>query len=110
VKAALTNAGDEGRRLLVYEGATWCEPCQKFHHAIERGELDDAFPKLTLLEFDADQDHERLATAGYASRYIPLFAVPSADGSSSGEQVEGSVKGDAVADLTPRLRQLLSKR
>ena len=108
VQGALAEARREGRQLLVYEGAHWCEPCQKFHRAAEQGKLDAAFPTLTLLEFDADEDHERLATAGYVSRYIPLFAVPNADGTSTGRQVEGSVKGDAVADLTPRLQQLLA--
>ncbi len=98
-----------GRRLLVYVGATWCEPCKTFHHAAAKGELDGSFPDLTLLEFDADADGERLRAAGYTSRYIPLFALPSADGRASGKIIEGSVKGDrAVADITPRLRGLLA--
>jgi hypothetical protein len=37
--------------------------------------------------------------------------VPRDDGSGSGEQIEGSIKGPgAVAQITPRLRELLSKR
>ncbi len=101
-------AGDNAHVLLVYVGATWCEPCQKFHHAVERGELDSTFPGLTLLEFDLDRDRERLAAAGFVSKYIPLFALPARDGTASGKQVEGGIKGDgAVAFIVPRLAALL---
>jgi len=109
VRAALARASSAKRRLIVYAGAKWCEPCQRFHHAAEQGELDASFPDLNILVFDMDRDGERLASAGYVSKYIPLFALPAADGSSSGKQVEGGVKGDgAVAYLTPRLKGLLA--
>ncbi len=108
VRASLARATAAKRRLIVYAGAKWCEPCQRFHHAAEQGELDASFPDLNILVFDMDRDSERLASAGYVSKYIPLFALPAADGSSSGKQVEGGVKGDgAVAYITPRLKGLL---
>jgi thiol-disulfide isomerase/thioredoxin len=101
-------ASAHGGQLLVYVGATWCEPCQEFHKAAASGSLDPVFPGLVLLEFDADRDADRLAAAGYRSRLVPLFVRPAADGSSSGEQTEGVRRGsDAVADLTPRLHRLL---
>jgi thiol-disulfide isomerase/thioredoxin len=110
VRDAIAGARAEGRTLVVYVGATWCEPCQKFHHAAERGELDAAFPRLTLLEFDLDRDRERLAAAGYASKYIPLFALPGPDGAASGKQIEGGIKGDgAVGYISTRLEQMLSE-
>jgi len=109
IREALTSANADGRTLLVYVGATWCEPCQRFHHAVEQGELDAAFPRLSVIAFDADRDAEALAAAGYFSRLIPLFAIPKSDGRASGKQIEGSVKGEtAVAEITPRLRGLLS--
>lgn len=109
VREALARASAAHRRLIVYVGATWCEPCQRFHRAAAQGELDASFPNLDVLAFDLDRDGERLASAGYVSKYIPLFALPSADGSASGKQVEGGVKGDgAVAYLTPRLKGLLA--
>jgi thiol-disulfide isomerase/thioredoxin len=99
-----------GKSVLVYEGATWCEPCQRFHAAALRGELDRDLPDLVLVEFDADRDRERLTAAGYASQYIPLFALPGADGRASGQYIEGSVKGEgAVGEITPRLRRLLGR-
>ena len=102
-------AAREGRKLLVYVGATWCEPCQTFHKAALSGKLDKTFPGLRFVEFDSDRDGERLATAGYVSQYIPLFARPAPDGRSSGRQIEGSIKGDGAVDqITPRLRQLLA--
>jgi len=97
-----------GRAVLVYAGATWCEPCQRFHEAAGRGELDSDLPNVTLIELDADRDRDRLRAAGYAPAYIPMFALPGPDGRASGKQIEGSVKGgEAVREITPRLKQLL---
>jgi hypothetical protein len=111
VARELHRAKADGRDLLVYVGATWCEPCQRFHDAAAAGELDRVFPALRLLEFDLDRDRERLKEAGYASKMIPLFALPREDGTGSGEQIAGSVKGaGAVDEITPRLRELLEKR
>jgi thiol-disulfide isomerase/thioredoxin len=100
----------DGRDLVVYVGAKWCEPCQRFHKAAAAGQLDDAFPQLTLLEFDLDQDRDRLDAAGYHSDLIPLFVMPGDDGRASSKRFEGSVKGDgATANITPRLRALLTR-
>jgi thiol:disulfide interchange protein len=109
VQAELTRAQQDRKQLLVYVGATWCEPCRNFHAAAASGQLDAQLPTLRLLEFDADRDNERLAFAGYFSQYIPLFALPKADGHASGKQVEGAAKGAAVAEqLVPKLRKLLA--
>jgi thiol-disulfide isomerase/thioredoxin len=97
--------------FVVYVGATWCEPCQRFHHAAERGELDAAFPGMTLLEFDLDRDRDRLRAAGYTSKLIPLFALPADDGTATGKQVEGGIKGEgAVGFMVPRLQAILTTR
>jgi thiol-disulfide isomerase/thioredoxin len=110
VKKARESAAANGRDLVVYVGAKWCEPCQRFHQAAERGELDEQFPNLTILDFDLDEDRERLVSAGYESKLIPLFVVPDASGRASDKRFEGSVKGDsAVSNIAPRLRQILSK-
>lgn len=110
VQRELSRAKAEGRTLLVYVGATWCEPCQRFHAAAKAGELDAVFPGLRLLEFDLDRDQDRLVKAGYQSRMIPLFAVPRADGVGSGDQIEGSIKGPGAVDqIAPRLKGLLAK-
>jgi 7-cyano-7-deazaguanine synthase in queuosine biosynthesis len=109
--AAFVEARAEGRAFLVYVGATWCEPCQRFHRAAEAGAVDATLGPLTLLEFDLDRDKDRLEAAGYASRYIPLFALPAEAGRATDRRVEGSIKGEgAVAELVPRLRALLSGR
>jgi len=109
VRDAQAKAMADRRRVLVYVGATWCEPCQRFHHAAERGELDAKFPDVDLLAFDADHDSERLASAGYVSKLIPLFALPGPDGRASGKQVEGGIKGEgAVGFIAPRLEKMLA--
>lgn len=100
----------EGRVPLVYVGATWCEPCQHFHHAAERGDLDAAFGDVAVLELDADADKDRLSSANYMSTYIPLFVVPGPDGRGTERRMAGSIKGPgAVAEITPRLKKLLDR-
>jgi len=94
----------------AHEGASWCEPCQNFHAAVARGELDAQFPNLTLLEFDADHDRDRLVAAGYGSQYIPLFALPGKDGRAAGPKAQGGIKGDTVVPyLTKKLHDLLAQ-
>ena len=95
--------------VLVYVGATWCEPCQGFHRAVAAGELDETLAGVHLIEFDLDADRDALAAAGYSSQLIPLFALPKADGTASENRIEGSIKGpDAVGqNLMPRLRAFL---
>jgi len=106
VKSEVARA--EGKRVVVYVGATWCEPCRRFHEAATAGKLDQALPPIRFVEFDLDRDGERLETAGYRSKYIPLFALPGSDGRASGKQIEGSIKGDGAAgEIAPRLAQLL---
>lgn len=110
VRRETERARADGRELVVYVGATWCEPCQRFHRAAKAGELDAVFPTLRLLEFDLDRDEPRLRAAGYVSTMIPLFAVPAPDGRATGLQIEGSIKGDgAVGQITPRLDAMLKK-
>ncbi len=110
VRSERARAIAEGRQLVVYVGAVWCEPCQRFHHAVDLGQLDATFPRLTLMEFDNDKDQERLDRAGYVSKYIPLFALPKEDGTASGKQVEGGIEGDgAVGFVTARLKAFLDR-
>lgn len=110
VRSERAHAFEEGRQLVVYVGAVWCEPCQRFHHAVDLGELDETFPRLTLLEFDDDKDHERLAKAGYVSEYIPLFALAKEDGTASGKQIQGGIKGEgAVGFVTAKLKGFLEQ-
>lgn len=111
MKRELARAEDEGRQVLVYVGAEWCEPCKRFHDAAAAGELDDAFPTLRLVEFDADRDGARLEAAGCASKLIPLFARPTEEGRCHPElRHMGGVKGEgAVPFLTTRLKAMLSR-
>jgi len=110
VAAEVARAAAAHRKVIVDVGAAWCEPCQRFQAAVEHGELDDSFSDLTIVEFTLPDDEKRLQAAGYKSQYIPLFAVPGADGRASGKQIEGSIKGpQAVQQISPRLRDLLSQ-
>ena len=96
------------RRLVVYVGASWCEPCQQIHAAAAAHQLDADFPTLTLLQFDLDRDAKALEQAGYSSDLIPLFALPGPDGRASARRESGGVKvGDNVKLLTAKLHRLL---
>lgn len=109
IKAERDKGKADGRDSVVYVGAKWCEPCQRFHHAAQAGELDSEFPSLNVIEFDIDEDRERIVLAGYVSTYIPLFVVPGPDGRASDKRFEGGVKGDnAVANLRPKLHAILN--
>lgn len=110
LRAELETAKREGRRLVVYVGATWCEPCRRFHESATAGALDAKLPPLRFVEFDLDKDEARLKAAGYASDYVPLFAIPASDGRASPKRIEGSIKGPgAPAEITPRLARLLEE-
>lgn len=109
VQQHLEKAEQSGTRVLVYVGASWCEPCQRFHKALESGELDEPLAGMQFLEFDADRDRPELKAAGYVSKYIPLFSVPDASGHATELSIEGSIKGDKAVreNLVPRLLALL---
>lgn len=109
VQQHVEEADANGQRVLVYVGATWCEPCKRFHKALESGQLDEVLAGTKFVEFDSDRDGSELRAAGYGSQYIPLFSVPDQSGHASGRSIEGSVKGDDAVreDLVPRLLALL---
>ena len=92
VRTERLRAKAEGRILVVYAGAGWCEPCKRFKHAVETGALDDKLAKTTLLVFDADRDTERLASAGYKFQFIPYVGLPGADGHPT-DSAEARAKG-----------------
>lgn len=109
LRSELARAAADGRRLLVYVGATWCEPCRRFHDAAKAGQLDADFGDLRLVEFDLDRDRDRLAASGYASQMIPLLALPAPSGESTGRGMQGSIKGEgAVENMRVRLKELLA--
>ena len=109
IHAQIASAKRAHQRVLVYVGATWCEPCQRFHKALASGQLDKQLAGIRFVEFDLDQSGKALSRDGYTSNYIPLFAVPAEDGRDSGRQIAGSIKGPGAVDqIMPRLRGLLA--
>ncbi|MBL8741598.1 MAG: thioredoxin family protein [Myxococcales bacterium] len=108
IKAELERADRDGAKVVIYIGAEWCEPCQRFHQALKRGELDKDLPNVRFLDFDFDKHGTLLDQAGCVSKLIPLFARPTPDGKCGDQRTEGGIKGDgAVGHLVPRLRRIL---
>ena len=65
----VARATHDHKKLLVYLGATWCEPCVKFHEAAARGPARSGdFGDVRMLVFDADRDNEALERAGLQVR------------------------------------------
>lgn len=107
VVAERGGAGDD--LVVVYVGATWCEPCVAFHDALLAGNFNKDLTGVRFLEYDLDRDKARLEADGYTSRYVPLFAIPGPDGRASGRALQGGIKGPGAADnLLQRLRPLLA--
>ena len=102
VRTERLKAKAEGRVLVVYAGAAWCEPCKRFKNAIQTGSLDQKLAKTTLLVFDADRDTDRLAAAGYKFSFIPYVALPGTDGHPT-DSAEARSKG------SESWRELISK-
>ncbi len=110
VMSAGKRAQESGQRLVVYVGASWCEPCQVFLNALKAGELPTQLADLHFLKFDHDSDEARLEEAGYGGQMIPRFIVPAADGSATERRFEGSTKGpEAMANIVPRLEKILAE-
>jgi hypothetical protein len=109
VRAALAQAHHDGRRLVVYVSAAWCEPCERFQAALRSGELDAYFPDLRFFKFDHDQDAPRLEAVGYAGNYLPRFVVPAEDGRGTAQRMEGGTKADdtVFTSIGPRLQRML---
>jgi thiol-disulfide isomerase/thioredoxin len=106
---AETMASEPTMKTVVYVGASWCEPCQRFHDALRAGQLDAEFSGVRFIEYDLDRAKPELVADGYQSRLIPLFVLPEPDGRASARKLEGSIKGESAVqgNLVPRLRELL---
>jgi thiol-disulfide isomerase/thioredoxin len=102
IRTERLKAKADGRVLVVYVAATWCEPCKRFKDELASGRLDERLAKVTLLAFDADKDLDRLGAAGYSFKYGPFVALPGADGRPSDSQ-EATGKGSSA------WRELLGK-
>lgn len=108
VMREIERAQRDRRQILLYVGANWCEPCQRFHQAAKRGELDADFPALRLIDLDRDRDEAELTQTSCLSRMIPMFARPTPRGNCSGEMIFGAAKGEGAIDsIRPRLKHLL---
>lgn len=92
IRTERLRAKADGRVLVVYVSATWCEPCKKLKEEIEAGRLDERLGKTNLLAFDADKDLDRLGSAGYTFKFVPYVALPGPDGRPA-EAQEATGKG-----------------
>jgi thiol-disulfide isomerase/thioredoxin len=103
IRTTRLTAKAEGRVLVVYVGATWCEPCKKFKAELASGRLDERLGKVSLLAFDADKDVDRLAAAGYSFRFVPFVALPGPDGHPADTAQATGKSPDAWRELLAKL-------
>lgn len=111
VQGEMARAERDGRTLVLYVGASWCEPCQRFHQALEKGELDRELGGVRFLDFDHDRHEGLLDSADLAcgAQLIPLFARLEPNGTCSAQRrSEGGIKGDgAVGFMLPKIKAIL---
>jgi thiol-disulfide isomerase/thioredoxin len=108
VRDEYARAQRDGRKLIVYVGAPWCEPCVAFHRALEAGKLDAELPGVRFLDLDLETHGQLIDAAGCSSKMVPLFASATADGKCGDRRTEGGIKGDgAVRFILPRLKSIL---
>ena len=103
VRSKRLEAKAQGRVLVVYVSATWCEPCKRLKAELESGRLDERLANVTLLAFDADRDGDRLGAAGYSYRFVPFVALPGADGHPVDSQQATGKGGEAWRELLGKL-------
>jgi thiol-disulfide isomerase/thioredoxin len=103
IRTERLRAKAEGRVLVVYVSATWCDPCKKLKEEIEAGRLDDRYGKTTLLAFDADKDIDRLGSAGYTFKFVPYVALPGPDGRPADTQEATGKGSNAWKELLGKL-------
>jgi hypothetical protein len=110
VQREMKKAQKDGRDLVIYVGAEWCEPCKRFKAAAKRGELDSEFPTLRLLEFDRDRDEARLQKAQCITDLIPLYARPTEDGRcDQNRRTMGGIKGPGTVQfIARRMKKMLA--
>ncbi|NUP13501.1 MAG: thioredoxin family protein [Polyangiaceae bacterium] len=112
VTSEMAKAKADGTKLVIYVGATWCEPCQVFHRAVTEGKLDRDLAGVRFLEFDHDEHEAFLSDADMRceSKLIPLFARPTEQGTCGTARTEGGIKGEgAVGYILPKLQAILSE-
>jgi thiol-disulfide isomerase/thioredoxin len=103
IRTMRLEAKKDGRVLVVYVSASWCEPCRKFKDEIHSGRLDERLAKTTLLAFDADRDGDRLGGLGYSFKFIPFIALPGPDGRPTDSQEARGKGGQAWKELLGKL-------
>lgn len=108
LQLAADQARTDARRLVVYVGASWCEPCRYFLDAVAADALPDRFSDLRFIKFDFDVDERRLQEAGLGGQMLPRFVLIGPQGQATDRSFEGSIKGpQAIDDLIAKLDTLL---
>jgi thiol-disulfide isomerase/thioredoxin len=109
VVSQIAKARGAHEQVVVYVGAKWCEPCQRFHAALVAGQLDSELAGVRFITYDLDESGAELKTAGYTSQMIPLFDLPGPDGRGTARKISGSIHGPgAVDEIMPRLLRLIA--
>lgn len=110
VREEMKSAQADGRILVVYVGASWCEPCEYFLEAIHSDSPPPELAKFRFLKFDHDKDEARLQAAGYGGAMLPRFVRPGSEGRGGLVRFEGAIKGPgALGYLVPKLQTLANE-
>lgn len=103
-------AAESGWVTVIYVSSHDCEPCQKLEKALKAGWLDRDLPRVSFLKFDVKLHSEGLKKTEYQTAKVPLFAIPSNSGQSSGQHITHSFEGaNAIKTFAQKLNTLLAE-
>ncbi len=91
-------AASQGRGVLLYFHAAWCEPCKALKQAFNRPGNRAAFSRYFLVKVDVDQ-MPGTRVLGLNVAFIPLLARLTKEGT-----VAGTLGGEAFGDHPPEAR------
>ena len=89
----LRDARDNGRPVLVYAGADWCEPCRELHKQLVRPEVRAKLAGWTLVYLDVDKEPQPPAALGIGP--IPALRLLTPAGRVVGSQ-DGFIPGEEL--------------
>lgn len=120
LEQAITRAGEDGRRILVFFGANWCTWSRRLDRAFSgssaeiSAQLDRGF---VLVRLDANFLRDRNRNAALLKRYgdpvrkhgLPVLLVLESDGTLLATQETGNFAAATDAEIAQRLTEFLAR-
>lgn len=116
IEAALVQARQEDKRVIVLFGANWCPWCRRLHRALTSSpDLTERLrQKFVLVYLDANTRHDKKRNAAVIEKYgnplrygLPVFVVLDRDGTLLTTRESGSLAAPTDQETAERIRAFL---